>query len=125
MFGKSGSWVLASALGLVWSVPAWAMDVKSAVLRVDYQELLPISRYDLTPEDLGFAGAALADEDNGTTGRFLGHSYDTITRAVPPEEAESAAGELVESGAPYVVVIANGADTARIADAVSASGGSR
>ncbi len=123
MRGKVGSWVLASALGLVWSAPAWAVDVKSAVLRVDYQELLPISRYDLKPEDLGFAGAALADEDNGTTGRFLGHTYDTITRAVPPEDAERAAVAMVESGAPYVVVIANGADTARIADAVGAAGG--
>lgn len=123
MRGKVGSWVLASALGLACAMPAWAVDVKSAVLRVDYQELLPISRFDLKPQDLGFAGAALADEDNSTTGRFLGHTYETVTQSVAPEEAESAAAELVAQGVPYVVVIANGEDTARIADTVAEAGG--
>lgn len=123
MRGKIGSWVLASALGLANTAPAWAVEVKSAVLRVDYQELLPISRFDLKPQDLGFAGAALADEDNSTTGRFLGYTYETVTQSVAPEEAESAAAELVAQGVPYVVVIANGEDTARIADTVAEAGG--
>lgn len=123
MRGKIRSWVLGSALGLSCAVPAWAVDVKSAVLRVDYQELLPISRFDLKPKDLGFAGAALADEDNSTTGRFLGHTYETVMQAVAPEEAQSAAAELVAQGVPYVVVIANGEDTARIADSVAEAGG--
>ncbi|MEM6342156.1 MAG: branched-chain amino acid ABC transporter substrate-binding protein, partial [Pseudomonadota bacterium] len=51
---------------------AAAIDVRAAVIRVDYQSVLPISRYDLRPDDLGFAGAVLGDEDNGTTGSFLG-----------------------------------------------------
>ncbi len=123
MRGRFGSWILASALGLANTVPAWAVDVKSAVLRVAYQELLPISRFDLKPQDLGFAGAALADEDNSTTGRFLGHTYETVTQSVAPEEAASAAAELVAQGVPYVVVIANGEDTARISDTVAEAGG--
>ena len=120
---QTGTWTVASAMLLAGLAPAAAVEVTSAVLRVDYQTLLPISRYDLKPDDLGFAGAALADEDNSTTGRFLGHTYETRTLSLPPEAAAEAAVELVAGGAPYVVVIANGPDTAAIADAVAGAGG--
>ena len=54
--------LLAAACLAVSAVAAQALDVRAAVLRVDYPTLLPISRYDLRPDDLAFAGAQLADE---------------------------------------------------------------
>ena len=55
---------------LLLSVPASAEEpqlVRAAVLRVSIDAPLPISRLDLAPEDLGFAGARLGTEDNQTT----------------------------------------------------------
>ena len=46
------------------------------MLRIDRTLPLPISRLDLPPDDLGFAGAGLGTEDNQTTGAFT----DTTTR---------------------------------------------
>ncbi len=95
---------------------AAAIDVKAAVLRIDYPSLLPISRYDLRPEDLGFAGAMLADEDNGTTGSFLGHTYETSHIAVPPEEADAAMEQILADGTRLIVVLANAQDLLRLSD---------
>ncbi|WP_299919211.1 ABC transporter substrate-binding protein [uncultured Roseobacter sp.] len=101
---------------------AWAIDVKAAVLRIDYPTLLPISRYDLPPADLGFAGAALADEDNGTTGGFLGHTYETTTVAVPPEEADAAMAQILADGIRLVVIQSRTEDLLRLTDQAAAAG---
>ncbi|WP_299403209.1 ABC transporter substrate-binding protein [uncultured Roseobacter sp.] len=101
---------------------AWAIDVKAAVLRIDYPTLLPISRYDLPPADLGFAGAALADEDNGTTGGFLGHTYETATVAVPPEEADAAMAQILADGIKLVVVQSRTEDLLRLTDQAAEAG---
>ncbi|MFA3916379.1 ABC transporter substrate-binding protein [Ruegeria hyattellae] len=95
---------------------AAAIDVKAAVLRIDYPTLLPISRYDLRPADLGFAGAMLADEDNGTTGSFLGHTYETTHIAVPPEEADVALERILADGTRLIVVLSNAEDLLRLSD---------
>ncbi len=95
---------------------AHALDIRAAVLRVDYPELAPISRFDRVPEDLAFAGARLADEDNGTTGQFLGQTYETRTVAVPPGEADAALDELLEEGIGIFVVLARQEDLLRLAD---------
>lgn len=101
---------------------AAAIDVRAAVLRIDYPTLLPISRYDLRPEDLGFAGAALADEDNGTTGAFLGHSYKTRGVAVPPEDADAALENLLTDGIKLIVVLGRAEDLLRLTDRAADSG---
>ncbi|WP_187430837.1 ABC transporter substrate-binding protein [Roseobacter fucihabitans] len=101
---------------------ALAIDVKAAVLRVDYPTLLPISRYDLPPADLGFAGAALADEDNGTTGGFLGHTYETVTAASTPEAAEATMAQILEDGIRLIVVQARAAELLRLSDQAAAAG---
>jgi len=95
---------------------ALALDVKSAVLRIDYPKLLPISRYDLPAPDLGFGGAALADLDNGTTGTFLGHTYETTTVAVPPDQANAALDQILADGIRLIVVMAEQADLLRLTD---------
>jgi len=101
---------------------ARAINVRAAVLRVDYPMLLPISRYDLRPDDLGFSGAALADEDNGTTGGFLGHTYLTTTRAAAPEDADAAMDALLASGIRLFVVLANSDDLLRLTDKAAKAG---
>lgn len=110
---------------LIWCFGAGsaaAIDVRAAVLRVDYPTLLPISRYDLKAEDRGFAGAALADEDNGTTGGFLGHTYETTMVATTPEEADAAMEKLLADGIRLIVVLARGDDVLRLTDKAAEQG---
>jgi len=101
---------------------AAAIDVKAAVLRVDYQTLLPISRYDLRPDDLGFAGAKLADEDNGTTGGFLGHTYETAHVATTPDQADAALASLLDEGIELFVIMARANDLLRLTDIAGQAG---
>ncbi|SHN19205.1 ABC transporter substrate-binding protein [Roseibium suaedae] len=96
---------------------AHALEIKTGVLKVEYPALPPVSRYDEVPEDLGFAGAQLGNEDNATTGSFLGHSFALDTRTAAPEAAEAAVKDMVSSGVHTLVLIANGADTERLAKA--------
>ncbi|MGB0661562.1 MAG: ABC transporter substrate-binding protein [Mangrovicoccus sp.] len=95
---------------------AAAVEMRAAVLRVDYPKLAPISRLEEIPEDMGFAGAVLATEDNMTTGRFLGHTYDTQSVATSPEMAEAALEQILAKGIDAVVVLASAPDLLRLAD---------
>jgi len=108
--------LVAGAVVLLTAGGAAAVEVRAAVLRIDYPRLAPISRYDLVPEDVGFAGAALADEDNATTGRFLGHSFDTRMVATDPGGADAALDALLAEGIRLIVVLAEAADVLRLAD---------
>lgn len=108
--------VLAAVLWCASLGAAAAIEARSAVLRIDYQTLLPISRYDLKPDDLGFAGAVLADEDNNTTGGFLGHKYETLHIAVPPQEADAALDRILGEGIRLIVVLAKSDDLLRLTD---------
>lgn len=109
--------ILGAALALgIAAMPAAGAEVKAAVLRIDSPRDLPISRLDLPPDDLGFAGAALAAEDNQTTGSFLGMEFPLETRAVPPEEAAAALDALRAEGIRIVVVLADGDETLALAD---------
>ncbi len=114
--------LFAAAMCFAMAASAAALEVRAAVLRVDYPVLLPISRYDLRAEDLGFAGAALADEDNGTTGQFLGHTYETVTVATPPEGAEAALVKLLDDGIRFLVVDAKATDLLRLTDRAAEEG---
>jgi hypothetical protein len=64
--------------------------IAAGVLRVEHPRPLPISRLDLPPEDLGFAGARLAVADNNTTGQFMGQSFTLEEAVVAPDEALAA-----------------------------------
>lgn len=96
-----------------------ALEVKVAVLRVDRTLPLPISRLDIPPDDLGFAGAVLGTEDNQTTGAFTDTSYALETRAVAPEGAVTAMEALMAEGIRVVVVMADGATLETLADKAS------
>jgi ABC transporter substrate binding protein (PQQ-dependent alcohol dehydrogenase system) len=95
---------------------AWAEEVKTAVLRVDRVKLPPISRLDVAPADLGFAGATLGNEDNRTTGAFTGMDYQLTTKAVPPEQAEAALDALKADGVRLIAVISDGETLKTLAD---------
>lgn len=94
-----------------------AQELRTAVLRVDYPALLPLSRLDLPAADLGFAGAALATADNQTTGTFLGQTYNTLTITTTPEDSATAFSALMDSGVRLVVVMAEAPELLEIADA--------
>ena len=94
----------------------YALEIRSAVLRIDYPKVAPISRFEAMPEDLGFAGATLADEDNQTTGQFLGHSFETLHVAVPPDQADAAFEKILSDGITIIVVLAEAEDLLRLAD---------
>lgn len=95
---------------------AWAEEVKTAVLRVDRVKLPPISRLDVAPADLGFAGATLGNEDNRTTGAFTGMDYQLTTKAVSPEQAEAALDALKADGVKLIAVISDGETLKTLAD---------
>lgn len=107
--------LFAAALALT-SGAAKAVEIRAAVFRVDYPQVAPISRFDLNPPDLGFAGAELATQDNRTTGGFLGQTYETETVSAPPEEADAAFAALLADGYDIVVVMARGEDLLRFSE---------
>lgn len=113
MFKK---WLVPLVVTACWPVAALAVDIQAAILRVDEAELLPISRMDLKPEDLGFAGALLATQDNQTTGQFMGHTYTLETVAVPPEDAGAALDALLAQGIRILVLMADDETTLALAD---------
>jgi len=109
--------VLSSLLMIAAALPAAALEVQAAVLRIDYPALLPLSRFDLPEEDRAFAGAGLATEDNNTTGRFLGQTYETRTVATTPENALAEFQALIDAGYRLIVVLAEAGDLNALADA--------
>ena len=111
--------VLASLILLAnSSLQTCAADVQTGILRVEYTVIAPISRYDRFFDDLGFAGGTLGNEDNQTTGAFLGHQYSLKTQATTPENAVEAARAMVQEGIRFLVVLAREPDLLKIVDAV-------
>ncbi|WP_373429710.1 ABC transporter substrate-binding protein [Paracoccus sp. WLY502] len=90
--------------------------IRAAVLRVDEERLPPISRLDLPVEDLGFAGARLAIEDNDTTGRFMGQDFEALEVTATPETAAAELDKILAEGIQFVVVLADDATTLALAD---------
>lgn len=114
--GRLRAACIALLLVVTWCGQVSALEIKTAVFRIDYPTLLPISRYDLKPEDLGFSGAVLANEDNQTTGAFLGMEFSVEHRSAPPEEADSAFEALLADGFNLIVLMADAPDMLRLAD---------
>lgn len=90
--------------------------IRAAVLRIDNPGLPPISRLELPPDDLGFAGARLAIEDNDTTGRFMGQKFEAQEVVASPDTASGALEELIEEGIGFIVLLADDDTTLSLAD---------
>ncbi|EEW25336.1 ABC transporter substrate-binding protein [Rhodobacter ferrooxidans] len=96
--------------------PALALEVKVGLLQIESAAPLPLSRLDLPPADLGLAGAALGQQDNQTTGGFLGIDYSLQTASVPPDQAQAAFDALRAEGIGIVVLMADAATLTTLAD---------
>ncbi|MFG6079641.1 ABC transporter substrate-binding protein [Paracoccus litorisediminis] len=93
-----------------------AQTVRAAVLRVDMNELPPISRLDTPPADLGFAGARLAIDDNDTTGRFMGQDFEALEITATPQTAVAELDKLLAEGISFIVTLADEENTLKLAD---------
>lgn len=90
--------------------------IRAAVMKVEQERPLPLSRLDLPLDDFGFAGGQLATADNATTGRFLKQIFETSEITVTSEGAAAALDELIASGAHHVVLMAGADDLLALAD---------
>lgn len=113
---KQSGWLLASALVCSATWAAAETEYRAAVLRVDAPGPMPISRLDLPPEDIGFAGAALGTADNATTGSFMQQKFTTETVVAAPETAEAEMRKLLDAGIWWIVVMADADTTVKLAD---------
>jgi len=109
---------LALAVGLCLAplIAQAEVAITAAVLRVEREAPLPISRLDLPSGDEGFRGGRVATADNVTTGRFLKQSYQTLEATAAPDGALAALDDLIAQGAGFVVVMAQAEDLLALAD---------
>lgn len=103
--------VLSCGLGVSAVLAQETQEIRATVLRVGKGNITPTSRLDLPTEDLGFAGAALATDDNQTTGRFMGQSFLLETVDATNEEAGAALEEIISSGTRFIVTMADAETT--------------
>ena len=81
--------------------------LRTAILHISEERALPISRLDLPPDDLGFAGGVVALKDNQTTGRFLGHKYEVVEVRTTPEKLNAEMDSLAADGIQFIITMAN------------------
>ena len=88
-------------------------------LKQDVNELIPLSRLNVKPEDLGIAGAEIALKDDNTTGKFTKQEFLLDVERVPVGgDAVAALQKLVESGHHFVLVDAPAEVLLRLSDSV-------
>jgi ABC transporter substrate binding protein (PQQ-dependent alcohol dehydrogenase system) len=90
-------------------------------LRVEGEEILPLSRIDTPPDNDGEAGAQLGIRDNQTTGRFTKQEFTlTQEKAANEEEALAALDKLLAADIRMIVVDAPAALQVKLADRAAA-----
>jgi ABC transporter substrate binding protein (PQQ-dependent alcohol dehydrogenase system) len=88
-------------------------------LKQEVKQLIPLSRLNTKPDDLGIAGAAIALKDNNTTGRFTKQRFTLDVERVPVGgDAVQTLMKLVASGHRFVLVDAPADVLLRLSDAV-------
>jgi ABC transporter substrate binding protein (PQQ-dependent alcohol dehydrogenase system) len=85
LLATAGFALAALAAAPAASPAAAALDVPIVFITRAEEPRLPLSFVDPVVEDPGVWGARLAIKDNQTTGGFLGHNYQLVEVAVPPE----------------------------------------
>jgi len=88
-------------------------------LKQEVEELIPLSRLNVKPQDLGIAGAEIALKDNNTTGKFTGQKFTLDVERVPVGgDAVAALQKFVASGHQFVLVDAPADVLLRLSDSV-------
>lgn len=110
-------------IALTWT-GALRAEVAVAItyLRQEVAHPPTLSNLDPVPRDLGVAGAELGVADNGTTGKFLGHSYALTLVSVPPGGGLLQAARAALARTDLVVLEAGAAEQVAIADLPEAQG---
>ena len=110
MMARLTTWLfLLFGLFVVFVQPAWANEADSDAIKIGYLshiwERPPVlSNLDDHPEDEGHIGALLGIEDNNTTGRFTGQSFELIERIVDPADLLGALRDFEDSGIQFVLL---------------------
>jgi ABC transporter substrate binding protein (PQQ-dependent alcohol dehydrogenase system) len=97
---------------------------RPALVRIGYlgqevDDLIPLSRLKVKPDDLGIAGAEIALKDNNTTGKFTNQQFTLeISRVPVAGDAVAALRKLVETGHHFVLVDAPADVLLRLSDSV-------
>ncbi|MBM3543489.1 MAG: branched-chain amino acid ABC transporter substrate-binding protein [Alphaproteobacteria bacterium] len=93
--------------------------VSIGYLKQEVKRLIPLSRLNVEPGDLGIAGAEIALKDNNTTGKFTKQAFTLDVERVPiGADAIEALRKLVEKGNHFVLVDAPAETLLRLADSV-------
>ena len=113
--------LLMIAIGSLFPLPLFAADklaVTITYLAQDIERLAPLSLLDpIDIPDQGLAGARLGQEDNQTTGGFLGHDYQLIDIRVPVDgDMLDAAKEALGQGNKILITDSPAATLLAIAD---------
>jgi ABC transporter substrate binding protein (PQQ-dependent alcohol dehydrogenase system) len=114
---QKGLALLCAALVGAPAVAAGDIEIRAAILRVDETGRAPLSRLDLRPDDLGFAGGRVATDDNATTGQFMGQTFVTEEVVATSDTAVAAIETLVAEGFQFIVTLADEDTTLALADA--------
>jgi ABC transporter substrate binding protein (PQQ-dependent alcohol dehydrogenase system) len=91
-------------------------------LRVETPRPPTLSNLDPVPADIGQAGASTGLQDNQTTGKFLGHTYELIDQSVSLSDDPVASAAAMLSMSPYLVIDAPSDVLTAIADLPEAEG---
>lgn len=112
------------ALLALSQAPAAVAEVRLAIgyLGVEVPRPPVLSNLDPEPEDNGLAGARTGLQDNQTTGKFLGQSYEMSEAYVPDGEDPLAAARALLAVTPFLVIDAPAAALMAIADLPEARG---
>ena len=113
------AWLLAFAPLVAAAASADPTLVPIGYLKQEVERLIPLSRLNVEPEDLGIAGAEMALKDNNTTGKFTKQAFTLDVEIVPIDgDAVAALQKLVESGHKFVLVDAPAETLLRLSDSV-------
>ena len=86
-------------------------------VKQEVKQLIPLSRLNVEPEDLGIAGAEIALKDNNTTGKFTKQAFTLDVEIVPIDgDAVAALQTLIQSGHKFVLVDAPAETLLRLSD---------
>lgn len=109
--------VMGAALWGFGAISAAGQTAVSIVyLRQEVERPPVLSNLDAIPEDEGIAGAEVGLDDNQTTGKFLGQTYELSVINVAPEGDFVAAAEQALSQSQFIVIDAPATQVLQVAD---------